>query len=191
MEGVCNHIRKLLQTQRDRCKRKADLLQQELSALGEAAQYRLHAELLLAHQHEVQKGQTGVTLQNYFESKNQEHAPTLTFSIDPRFDAIGNANRLFNKYHKCARRCSASPQIEQVKPIGHRVNNSGRSHAGRYPARSRPGQSRGPDCWLYARRSKITREENSENTQEGQKRQTNHSQICATGRRDAAAPSRP
>jgi predicted ribosome quality control (RQC) complex YloA/Tae2 family protein len=114
MEGVRNPIRKVLQTQRDRCKRKAVLLQQELSALGEAAQYRLRAELLLAHQHEVQQGQTDVTLQNYFESEDQEHAPTLTFSIDPRFDAIGNANRLFNKYHKLRRAAALLPaQIEQ------------------------------------------------------------------------------
>src|SRR5205807_1387621 len=47
MEGVRNPVRKVLQAQRDRCKRKADLLQQELESLGEAEQYRLQAELLL------------------------------------------------------------------------------------------------------------------------------------------------
>ncbi|HEY6406663.1 MAG TPA: NFACT RNA binding domain-containing protein [Ktedonobacteraceae bacterium] len=114
MEGVRNPIRKILQTQRDRCKRKADLLQQELTALDEAAQYRLRAELLLAHQHEVHQGQTSVTLQNYFESEDEQLAPTLSFSIDPRFDAVGNANRLFNKYHKLRRAASLLPaQIEQ------------------------------------------------------------------------------
>ena len=114
MEGVRNPIRKVLQTQRDRCKRKVDLLQQELTALGEAAQYRLQAELLLAHQHQVQQGLSSVTLQNFFESESQENAPTLTFSIDPRFDAVGNANRLFNKYHKLRRAAALLPsQIEQ------------------------------------------------------------------------------
>jgi len=114
MEGVRNPIRKVLQTQRDRCKRKADLLQQELTSLSEAAQYRLQAELLLAHQHQVQQGQSSVTLQNFFESENQENAPTLTFSIDPRFDAVGNANRLFNKYHKLRRAAALLPaQVEQ------------------------------------------------------------------------------
>jgi predicted ribosome quality control (RQC) complex YloA/Tae2 family protein len=114
MEGVRNPVRKVLQTQRDRCKRKVDLLQQELTALGEAAQYRLQAELLLAHQHQVQQGLSSVTLQNFFESESQENAPTLTFSIDPRFDAVGNANRLFNKYHKLRRAAALLPsQIEQ------------------------------------------------------------------------------
>ncbi len=114
MEGVRNPIRKVLQTQRDRCKRKAGLLQQELASLGEAAQYRLHAELLLAHQHQVQQGQSTVTLQNFFESESQEDAPAITFSIDPRFDAVTNANRLFNKYHKLRRAAALLPaQIEQ------------------------------------------------------------------------------
>ncbi|HEY6411112.1 MAG TPA: NFACT RNA binding domain-containing protein, partial [Ktedonobacteraceae bacterium] len=114
MEGVRNPIRKILQTQRDRCKRKADLLQHELASLDVAAQYRLHAELLLAHQHQVQQGQSSVTLQNFFESENQENAPALTFSIDPRFDAVSNANRLFNKYHKLRRASALLPaQIEQ------------------------------------------------------------------------------
>lgn len=114
MEGLRHPIRKVLQTQRDRCRRKADLLQQELSALGEAAQYRLQAELLLAHQHQVQQGQSSVTLQNFFESDNQENVPVLTFSIDPRYDAVGNANRLFNKYHKLRRAAALLPaQIEQ------------------------------------------------------------------------------
>ncbi len=114
MEGVRNPVRKVLQTQRDRCKRKVDLLQQELTALGDAAQYRLQAELLLAHQHQVQQGLSSVTLQNFFESESQENAPTLTFSIDPRFDAVGNANRLFNKYHKLRRAAALLPsQIEQ------------------------------------------------------------------------------
>jgi predicted ribosome quality control (RQC) complex YloA/Tae2 family protein len=112
MEGVRSPIRKILQTQRDRCKRKADLLQQELAALGEAARYRLHAELLLAHQHEVQQGQNSVTLDNYFESEGGEH--NVIVALDPRFDAVGNANRLFNKYHKLRRAAALIPaQIEQ------------------------------------------------------------------------------
>ncbi|GAC1346548.1 MAG: NFACT RNA binding domain-containing protein [Ktedonobacteraceae bacterium] len=114
MEGVRNPIRKILQTQRDRCKRKADLLQQELAALGEAARYRLQAELLLAHQHEVRQGLSSVTLHNYFEDETEGGGSQLTFALDPRFDAVGNANRLFNKYHKLRRAAALIPaQIEQ------------------------------------------------------------------------------
>ncbi|MDQ6662752.1 MAG: NFACT family protein, partial [Chloroflexota bacterium] len=114
MESVRAPLRKLLQTQRDRCKRKAVLLQQELVALNEASQYRLHAELLLAHQHNVQQGQKSVTLENFFASENAEHIEMVTVPLDPRFDAVGNANRLFHKYHKLRRAVELVPdQIEQ------------------------------------------------------------------------------
>lgn len=111
MEGVRSPLRKLLQTQRDRCKRKADLLQKEMAASEEAARYRLQGELLLAHQHEVQQGLSSVTLQNYFTGDENE---MVTVSLDPRFDAVGNANRMFNKYHKLRRALALLPaQIEQ------------------------------------------------------------------------------
>src|SRR5437867_2518934 len=114
MEGVRNPVRKVLQAQRDRCKRKADLLQQELESLGEAEQYRLQAELLLTYQQQISQGQTTVTLQNFFEGDSEQDAPAITFSVDPRFDAVGNANRLFNKYHKLRRAAALLPaQIEQ------------------------------------------------------------------------------
>jgi predicted ribosome quality control (RQC) complex YloA/Tae2 family protein len=114
MEGVRNPIRKSLQTQRDRCKRKADLLQRELAALGEAARYRLQAELLLTHQHEVRQGLSSVTLHNYFDGETEGGESNITFALDPRFDAVGNANRLFNKYHKLRRAAALIPaQIEQ------------------------------------------------------------------------------
>lgn len=120
MEGVRSPIRKVLQTQRDRCKRKADLLQQELATSEEAAQYRLQADLLIAHQHDVRQGQSNVTLTNFFaggsegESESEEQMPTVTVPLDPRYDAVGNANRLYKKYHKLRRAVELVPtQIEQ------------------------------------------------------------------------------
>ncbi len=111
MEGVRAPMRRVLQTQRDRCKRKGDLLQQEMAASEEAARYRLQGELLLAHQHEVQQGQSSVILQNFFTDDGNE---MVTVALDPRFDAVGNANRLFNKYHKLRRALELVPgQIEQ------------------------------------------------------------------------------
>ncbi len=104
-------LRRLLQTQLDRCKRKAELLQQEMATSEEAARYRLYADLLLAHQQEVQQGQTEAVLTNYFATDSAE---TVTVPLDPRFDAVGNANRLFNKYHKLRRALELLPaQFEQ------------------------------------------------------------------------------
>jgi predicted ribosome quality control (RQC) complex YloA/Tae2 family protein len=112
MESVRSPLRKVLQTQLERCKRKAELLQQELSASEDANRYRLQAELLLAYQHEVRQGQSSVVLQNYFE--DEAHPTEVFIPLDPRFDAVGNANRLFHKYHKLRRALALVPdQIEK------------------------------------------------------------------------------
>jgi predicted ribosome quality control (RQC) complex YloA/Tae2 family protein len=112
MESVRNPLRKVLQTQFERCKRKSELLQQELSVSEDANRYRLQAELLLAYQHEVKKGQSSVVLQNFFEDESQPLE--VTIPLDPRFDAVGNANRLFRKYHKLRRALALVPdQIEK------------------------------------------------------------------------------
>ncbi|HYT36020.1 MAG TPA: NFACT RNA binding domain-containing protein, partial [Ktedonobacteraceae bacterium] len=112
MESVRNPLRKVLQTQFERCKRKSALLQQELSVSEDASRYRLQAELLLAYQHEVKQGQSSVVLQNFFE--DEVHTLEVTVPLDPRFDAVGNANRLFHKYHKLRRALALVPgQIEK------------------------------------------------------------------------------
>ena len=112
MESVRAPVRKVLQTNLERCRRKAELLQKELAASEEANQYRLWANLLLAHQNDVRQGQQSVTLQNFFEG--QETPALVTVSLDPRLDAVGNANRIFHKYHKLRRALAlVPPQIEQ------------------------------------------------------------------------------
>lgn len=112
MGSVRAPIKKVLQSQRERCKRKADILRGELSATEEASRYRLQAELLLAHQNEIAQGQGNVELENYYAGEGEP--ATLKIALDPRFDAVGNANRLFNKYHKLRRALALIPdQIEQ------------------------------------------------------------------------------
>jgi len=115
MEGVRSPIRKVLQTQRDRCIRKAGMLQQEMAQAEEAARYRLQAELLLAHQNDIHQGQSTVTLHNFYvDEEQQDEQSAVTITLDPRFDAVGNANRMFNKYHKLRRATALVPnQIEQ------------------------------------------------------------------------------
>lgn len=112
MGSVRAPIKKVLHSQRERCKRKAEILQQELAATEEAHRYRLQAELLLAHQHEVTQGPSSVELENYYATEGEPSL--LKIPLDPRFDAVGNANRLFNKYHKLRRALALIPeQIEQ------------------------------------------------------------------------------
>ena len=112
MEGVRSPTRKIIQTQRDRCVRKAELLNKELQASEEANQYRLYGDLLLAHQNDVPQGLSSIALQNYFDTSNGDE--TVKVPLDPRFDALGNSKRYFNKYRKLRRALTLVPdQIEQ------------------------------------------------------------------------------
>jgi predicted ribosome quality control (RQC) complex YloA/Tae2 family protein len=113
MEHVRAPIRKVLQTQRERCLRKAEILQRELANIEDAAQYRVQGELLLAHQHEIERGQSSVALPD-FASLDADQPALITVPLDPRFDAVENANRQFNKYHKLRRASALVPeQVEQ------------------------------------------------------------------------------
>jgi predicted ribosome quality control (RQC) complex YloA/Tae2 family protein len=112
MESVRAPIKKVLLSQRERCKRKAEILNEEMATSEEAGRFRLQAELLLAHQNEVTQGQSSAELANYYAGEGEP--ATITVPLDPRFDAVGNANRLFNKYHKLRRALALIPeQIEQ------------------------------------------------------------------------------
>lgn len=112
MGSVRAPIKKILQSQRERCKRKAEILRTEMAATEEANRYRLQGELLLAHQNEIEQGLSRIELANYYAGADEP--ATLLVPLDPRFDAVGNANRLFNKYHKLRRALALLPdQIEQ------------------------------------------------------------------------------
>lgn len=112
MESVRAPVRRVLHTQLERVRRKAEMLQKELAASEEANQYRLWADLLLAHQNDVRQGLQSVTLPNLFEG--QETPSQVTIPLDPRLDAVSNANRLYHKYHKLRRAYAlVPPQIEQ------------------------------------------------------------------------------
>ncbi|MBA2678419.1 MAG: NFACT family protein [Ktedonobacteraceae bacterium] len=114
VESLRAPLRKVLQTQRDRCKRKAEHFQQEMALSQEANSYRLYGELLLAHQNEVQQGEVRIEIPNFFEYSEDGEAPLVAVPLDPRFGAVDNANRYFNKYHKLRRALELVPaQIEQ------------------------------------------------------------------------------
>ncbi len=111
MESLRAPLRRALHTQVERCRRKAEHLRQEMAALEEASTYRLWGELLLAYQQEVGQGQRSVVLRNDFGGEDE--ASLVTIPLDPRYDAVGNANRLFRTYHKLRRALALVPtQVE-------------------------------------------------------------------------------
>jgi predicted ribosome quality control (RQC) complex YloA/Tae2 family protein len=105
VEGAKGELRRLLQTNRERCQRKAVALQGELGALDEARRLREEADLLLAFQSDLPERATSVTLENPFASE----PPTLTLELDPRYGVVENANRRYARYHKLQRAASQIP----------------------------------------------------------------------------------
>ncbi|HEY7021365.1 MAG TPA: NFACT family protein [Ktedonobacterales bacterium] len=111
VEGAKGDLRRLLQTNRERCIRKAKALQGELATLDEARRLREEADLLLAFQSELPERAASVTLENPFvESGLMESGPaTITLDLDPRYGVIDNANRRYARYHKLQRAANQIP----------------------------------------------------------------------------------
>ena len=110
LEQAKGDLRRLLQTQRDRCLRKAEALRAELAAQEEANQLRREADTLLAFQSEVPVGAKSATLPDAWAS---EEGATLTLALDPQYSAVENANRRYARYHKLQRAAELLP--EQVE----------------------------------------------------------------------------
>ena len=110
LEQAKGDLRRLLQTQRDRCQRKAEALRVELDAQAEASQLRREADTLLAFQTEVAPGAKSATLPDAWAS---EEGATLTLTLDPQYSAVENANRRYARYHKLQRAADLLPaQVE-------------------------------------------------------------------------------
>lgn len=116
LEGAKAGLRHVLQTQRDRCQRKAEALKGELAALDELARLRLEADTLLAYQTEIAPGQRIFTIADPFGAGGDDAADDgkpLTITLDPQLTAVENANRRYARYHKLQRAGEQiPPQIE-------------------------------------------------------------------------------
>lgn len=104
VDSAKRELRHLLQTIRDRSARKDEALHGELAAIAEAQALREEADLLLAFQAEIARGQTSITLDNPFGE-----GTTRAITLDPRFTAVENANRRYARYHKLQRATSLIP----------------------------------------------------------------------------------
>ncbi|HEX8729487.1 MAG TPA: NFACT RNA binding domain-containing protein, partial [Ktedonobacterales bacterium] len=110
LEQAKGDLRRLLQTQRDRCQRKAEALRAEMDSEAEASTLRREAEILLAFWPEVAAGASQTALPDpYAEGEEAQ----LQIMLDPRLSAIENANRRYDRYHKLQRALKLLP--EQVE----------------------------------------------------------------------------
>ena len=115
LKGTKADIARALQTHRERCLRKAELLARDLAAAQEAERLRREGEVLLAFGQQVAPGQASLVMENPFAITTPSDTPEmLTIALDPNLSAVENANRRFARYHKLRRASQQIPgQIER------------------------------------------------------------------------------
>jgi predicted ribosome quality control (RQC) complex YloA/Tae2 family protein len=112
LQGAKADVARALQTHRERCLRKAELLQRDLAAAQEAERLRMEGEVLLAFGQQLAPGQTSFVIENPFAENAKPE--TLTIALDPNLTAVENANLRFARYHKLRRAGQQIPeQIER------------------------------------------------------------------------------
>ncbi len=86
---------RLIRTERDKVALKIDKFEQLLASSKDAEQWRISGELLTAYLHVAQKGQTEVSLPNFYD----EETP-LGIALNPALTPLENANAYFKRYAK-------------------------------------------------------------------------------------------
>lgn len=102
-----DELRRVVDDAIDKLRGKRLKLEQSLTESADEGIYRIKAELLTAYAYQVEKGETRVVLENYYE----DNAP-MAIDLDPAFDAIENAQRYFKQATK--RKRAASLVAEQL-----------------------------------------------------------------------------
>lgn len=87
---------KLLKTHIERCEKKLAQQEEDLSNAAKLEEYRLYGELINANLWQLKKGQTEVTLPNFYD----ENGGTVTIPLDLQLTPVQNAQRYFKKYQK-------------------------------------------------------------------------------------------
>ncbi len=102
---------RLLKTQIERCGKKLALQEEELAGAARMEEYRIMGEALHANLYSLRKGETEVTLPNWYDPKGG----TITIPLDARLTPGQNAQRYFKKYQKArSARQVASEQKEKT-----------------------------------------------------------------------------
>jgi predicted ribosome quality control (RQC) complex YloA/Tae2 family protein len=89
-------IQKILTNRLDRCYKKLEILNDELSKAHDAGKYKLYGDLIMSNLYQIAKDQSKVNLINYF-SEDQEN---LEINMDTQLSPVSNAQRYFKKYNK-------------------------------------------------------------------------------------------
>lgn len=106
-----NDLEKRISNELKKNKRKLKKLEKTLQDSDKAEQYQLYGELLTAHMHELNRGQSEVVLENYYTPGEK-----VTIPLDPVKTPSENAQAYFQKYTKAKNAVSiVHQQIKETK----------------------------------------------------------------------------
>lgn len=89
-------IQKIISNRLDRCYKKLEILNDELSKAKEAEINKLYGDLIMSNLYQIEKGANKIKLLNYF-SENGEY---IDIPMNPQLTATANAQKYYKKYNK-------------------------------------------------------------------------------------------
>lgn len=99
-------IQKIINNRLDRCYKKLEILNDELTKAHEAEIYKLYGDLIMSNLYQIEKGVEKVNLLNYYS----DDSSYIDIPMDSQLTATANAQRYYKKYNKAK---SALVSIEQ------------------------------------------------------------------------------
>ena len=99
MQSERNALRQVLDKMSAALERKQVSLRQDLANAEQAEDYRIKGELLTANLHQVERGQTTIEVQNYYNPD----LSVLLIELDPQLSPSENAQQYFKRYTKAKR----------------------------------------------------------------------------------------
>ena len=106
---------RLLKGQIERCEKKLALQEEELASAARMEEYRLMGEIINANLWQLHKGETKVSLPNFYD----ENGGSVTIEMDAQLTPVQNAQRYFKKYQKArsARETAAEQKVKTLKEL--------------------------------------------------------------------------
>ena len=98
MKQRSNDLLKLLVNTSERIERKLALQSQELEQCGEREQLKVYGDLLNSNLYQIEKSQSSITVQNYYD----ENGGSVTIPLDPSLAPAKNAQKYYIEYRKAA-----------------------------------------------------------------------------------------
>ncbi|MGD7051952.1 Rqc2 family fibronectin-binding protein [Sutcliffiella horikoshii] len=107
-----NDLERFISNEIQKNEKKIVKLEKTLDDARDAEKFQLYGELLTANLYQISRGDTEVTVVNYYD----ENAGTISITLDPQRSPSSNAQRYFNKYQKAKNSLAiVQEQIEKAK----------------------------------------------------------------------------